>query len=364
MGNDSFAKLNRESTSITISEFYERNQLGKYNFEPEYQRRGDVWDEDKQSFLIDSIMKNYPLPPIFLHQEIDSKTGATKYNIIDGKQRLTAIIRFIKDEIELPSDYDMGEFGDSRLNGKKFSELVGELHVFKMQFWRYILSVEYIDAESVNIINNVFDRLNRNGEPLEPQELRKAKYYNSELIHLVEKLSKSIDWKKLGKIRINRMQDAEFVSELIFFFLEETPTDASKRENIDGYYAKWANKISPEQSAQIADRFERDIQYISELEVDLEKYKINGVSHFYALFVFADLCYSSGIAPQNVTDSVNDFFQKLRNSPDEIDEVWNYRESMQANTRSKGQRVKRISALLSYCKVQCDCNWLHLSTYN
>lgn len=53
MANSTFAKLNRESTKITISEFYERNQLNKYNFEPEYQRRGDVWSDEKQSFLID-----------------------------------------------------------------------------------------------------------------------------------------------------------------------------------------------------------------------------------------------------------------------------------------------------------------------
>ena len=78
MANSTFAKLNRESTKITISEFYERNQLNKYNFEPEYQRRGDVWSEEKQSFLIDSILKNYPMPPIFLHQVIDSSSGATK----------------------------------------------------------------------------------------------------------------------------------------------------------------------------------------------------------------------------------------------------------------------------------------------
>lgn len=218
MGKSNFAKLNRESTRITISEFYERYQLGKYNFDPEYQRRGDVWSSDKQSFLIDSILKNYPMPPIFLHQVIDSSTGATKYNVIDGKQRLSAILKFISNEVELPSDFDVGAFGDSRLNGKKFMDLEGNLQDFKMQFWRYVLSVEYIETADIDVINNVFDRLNRNGEPLEPQELRKAKYYNTELIRLVEDLVKLVDWNSLGKVKVNRMQDAEFVSELVFFY--------------------------------------------------------------------------------------------------------------------------------------------------
>jgi len=98
------------------------------------------------------------MPPIFLHQVIDSATGATKYNVIDGKQRLSAILGFINNEIELPSDYDVGAFGDSRLNGKKFEDLEDELQEFKMQFWRYVLSVEYIETGDTDIINNVFHK--------------------------------------------------------------------------------------------------------------------------------------------------------------------------------------------------------------
>ena len=349
MANSTFAKLNRESTKITISEFYERNQLNKYNFEPEYQRRGDVWSEEKQSFLIDSILKNYPMPPIFLHQVIDSSTGATKYNVIDGKQRLNAILRFIRNEIELPSDYDVGAFGDSRLNGKKFCDLEGELQEFKMQFWRYILSVEYIETNDIDVINNVFDRLNRNGEPLEPQELRKAQYYNTELIKLVDKLSKILDWNNLGKVKISRMQDAEFVSELVFFLLEGEPMDASKRENIDDYYKKWAYKLTPEKSDEIETIFKDVISYLLKLQIEYEKYKINGVSHFYALFVFSYKCLSLNSDYKSISAKISEFYDKLRGYGDVCQEVREYKESMQSNTRSKGQRIKRIHSLIKYC---------------
>lgn len=351
MANSNFAKLNRESTKITISEFYERNQLNKYNFEPEYQRRGDVWSEEKQAFLIDSILKNYPMPPIFLHQVIDSGTGATKYNVIDGKQRLNAILRFIDNEIELPSDYDVGEFGDSRLNGKKFCDLGGELQEFKMQFWRYILSVEYIETNDIDVINNVFDRLNRNGEPLEPQELRKAQYYDTELIRLVDRLSKLVDWNNLGKVKISRMQDAEFVSELVFFLLEGEPMDASKRETIDEYYKQWAYTLTQEKSKEIEKIFEQIISYLSKLQIEYEKYKINGVSHFYALFVFSYECLSLDCSYKLISTKINKFYDELRGSSNPCQEVREYKESMQSNTRSKWQRVKRIQSLKKYCKL-------------
>lgn len=352
MAKSNFAKLTRESTKITISEFYERHQLKKYNFDPEYQRKGDVWSEEKKSFLIDSILKNYPMPPIFLHQVIDSTTGATKYNVIDGKQRLSAILGFINNEIELPSDYDVGAFGDSRLNGKKFGDLEDELQEFKMQFWRYVLSVEYIETGDTDIINNVFDRLNRNGEPLEPQELRKAKYYNTELIKLVEELTALVDWNTLGKIKINRMQDAEFVSELVFFLLEKTPMDASKKETMDEYYTKWATNLTHEKASEIKDIFKQTIQYLESLNIDYDKYKINGVSHFYALFALAQHCSNSKIEAAMITFKLNEFYDCLRNSNELGADVKAYRESMQANTRSKGQRLKRINALIQYCDIQ------------
>ena len=78
----------RKSTSITISNFYEQYQLKKYNMDPPYQRDMNVWDIEQKSFLIDTIFKNFPIPPIFLEQKINADTGITNYDVIDGKQRL------------------------------------------------------------------------------------------------------------------------------------------------------------------------------------------------------------------------------------------------------------------------------------
>ena len=64
-------RYNRKSTSITISVFYENYQLDKYNMNPEYQRDDNVWEMSQKAFLIDTILKNFPMPPIFLEQKID-----------------------------------------------------------------------------------------------------------------------------------------------------------------------------------------------------------------------------------------------------------------------------------------------------
>ncbi|WP_343210307.1 DUF262 domain-containing protein [Anaerolentibacter hominis] len=343
------AILKRDSTKITISEFYERYNLDKYNFQPRYQRRSDVWDMEKQSFLIDSILKNYPMPPIFLHQRIDEASGSTKYDVIDGKQRLTAITEFLKNRIPLPQDFDEGAFGNSKLNGIYFQDLEGELAEYKKQLWRYVITVEYIDSDELDIIDNVFDRLNRNGEPLEPQELRKAKYHNTLLLDLIMKAVSYIDWSKLEKIRFNRMQDTEFVSELVFYLLDGEAADGISRTSLDEKYEKWSVKLTREKQEECIENFRTIVDYLNHLELDFDAYRIKGVSHFYALFAFCYECIRRNADIGKVSGRLNEFYRLVRAGQSNYKDVEGYRISMQSNTRAKFQRKKRIDCLINFC---------------
>ncbi len=341
--------LKRDSTKITISEFYEKYKLGKYDFGPSYQRRGDVWSEEKQAFLMDTILKNYPMPPIFLHQRIDEETGATKYDVIDGKQRLTAIVKFLEGEIALPQDFDEGIYGESKLNGIFFQDLEEELIDYKKQLWRYTVTVEYVDTDDFEIIDNIFDRLNRNGEPLEMQELRKAKYHDTELMRLIEQCCEFVDWNKLSGIKFNRMQDQEFVSELLFIVLEEKVDNGDANSTLDEKYKEWSQKIDAENSRKYLEEFKEVMKYINDFNIDFDKYKIKGVSHFYVLFAFGNsLRMNSNINMRSIENKLNDFYTKLR-SGDKSAVIENYRVSMQSRTKSKSQREKRLKALIEYC---------------
>ncbi len=70
---------------------------------PKYQR-GVVWSQSQQATLIDSMNKGYPFGSILLY-----KNSNSKYEIVDGLQRSTTIIKFVKNPAEFYSDYDIDE---------------------------------------------------------------------------------------------------------------------------------------------------------------------------------------------------------------------------------------------------------------
>lgn len=61
------------------------------NLTPSYQR-GDVWGTPARQMLIESILRGIPLPSVILLQP---KDPLQPFEVVDGKQRLTAILRFV-----------------------------------------------------------------------------------------------------------------------------------------------------------------------------------------------------------------------------------------------------------------------------
>ena len=343
--------LNRDSNSMTIAMLWENIQRKKFNFNPKYQRRDSVWDDEKQSFLIDSILRNFPIPPIFLHQHIDAKDGSTKYDVIDGKQRLTSIRRFIENEIPVSSENVLGgSEEDEIICGKLFEDFSDDaLLPWKMSFWRYPVSIEYIDTMDEQIVNHIFDRLNRNGEPLNGQELRNAKYCDSELIKVLFKLAKIPFWEeRLLHTDKQRMQDLEFLSELLFALITDGPEDG-----IDSVIDQRYDNLSKAEIdwVKLQKNFEIVTDYMKSLNLNYEEYKIKGVSHLYGIWTLCLRCISKDISAARISNKLEDFFAILRSRKSECVGVEGYKRSMSSRTRSFSRRKERVEALALYLGI-------------
>ena len=227
----------RRPTTQDITWLLDLHRNKQLDLDPPYQRRS-VWTRKDKQFFLDTIFRNYPSPAIFLHKTI-SDSGHATYHVVDGKQRTQTILGFVANRIKLAKT-----FGDLRLDGKKWSDLRGEREL-KQVFWNYQITIEMIDIPDGSVVNEVFDRLNRNARKLTRQELRHARF-DGWLITEAENESERAEWTKLGVVttaRAKRMTDAQFLSEL-FLIVLEGDIIGFDQDILDQMYVKYDDPIA------------------------------------------------------------------------------------------------------------------------
>ena len=166
-------KIVRQTWSI--SEIYQKIKEGKLVLDPDYQRRA-IWNNDKKTAFIESLYMEIMIPPIYV-VEIPSEDilEETKYEVVDGKQRLTAIMDFIKGTLKL-SERNLEYYADI-FGGKTFAEIRGIEQEKTSEMLSSILDIYVITANSQEITKyDIFARLNRGAEKLKVNEIRRAIY--------------------------------------------------------------------------------------------------------------------------------------------------------------------------------------------
>lgn len=351
-------KYKRNSSNTTVSIFCEQDSANKYNYEPPYQRDYNVWTEDQKSLLIDTIMKNFPMPPIFLQQIIEN--GRTRYDVIDGKQRLTTIRDFVNNKVPLPDDFGDDEYGISEMNGLYFSDIEekalknADIKDFLDVFWSYTISIEYIERtdEKNIVVDEIFDRLNRGGERLNSMELRKASHYDSMLYQKIAEVTKNEEVSvALHNLSDKRMEKTAFVLEIFLMALEEGNV-SGESDKVDKLFEKYVDAVEEERLDRIANNVLFAFRYFNHFKLDLVKYSIGGTSHLYALLYLAYSMYFNGVeVSENFIYRLNAFYDDLRGERSDAN-CERYSESMQAQTKSKSARKKRVNALCDYMHVK------------
>lgn len=141
------------------------------NLRPEYQRRLR-WDTKKKSLLVESLLMNVPIPPIFLFEQ-----DYARYEVMDGQQRMNAIIEFFENGYKL-----RGLEIWAGLNGFDFKSCPPKIikGLERRTLSAVIVLTESEDAKSAKIKfdvrRSVFKRLNTGGQKLNAQELRNCVY--------------------------------------------------------------------------------------------------------------------------------------------------------------------------------------------
>lgn len=226
--------IKAEVKTMTIRTLADYGKEGELELNPSYQR-DSVWSTADSQLLIDSILRGIPIPSIILTQI----EGSDQLQIVDGKQRLTAILRFIGQhptalayakeksvETELSTapkriisklnlrGREVGEhflpfrlrrYTDPRdplfpLSGKYYAEvrdvplIVGQDQVkvrdiFEKAHSKYQIPVIIYERTRLRDIHLVFSIYNKQGKKLNAEELRNATYHHLGLTKLLLLLS-------------------------------------------------------------------------------------------------------------------------------------------------------------------------------
>lgn len=265
---------NFDSRTYSVNDFIEWEERKQLEISPKFQRRS-VWSPQAKSYLIDTILRDKPLPKIFVRATTDPKTKKTVREIVDGQQRIRTILSFVKDGFKISKIHNE-EYG-----GKTYSELPEEVQA---EFLKYELSVDLLLDLSDRDILDIFARLNTYSVSLNKQELFNAKYFGY-FKQLVYKLSGKYYtfWTENSIFtdrKIMRMAEAELVTDLLVTVID----GIQSKKGVEKYYQKY------DESFDCRSEVEANFTSIMNLIGNLFKGALSNsnwrtVPNFYALFI-------------------------------------------------------------------------------
>lgn len=179
-----------------------------------YQRRS-IWLERDQIRLIETILLGLIIPEVyFWDAETDPDTGTTITHIVDGQQRITAIVRFVNNEFKLSKEHLINPQIKEKYGDKRFADLSND---DKVIIWTFNLSIVRIKEKNKDEIRNIFYRLNLTDYSLNEQEKRHSNTWGffADLTKEISELSFWDDFNLFNYGDIKRMKDEEFCASLI-----------------------------------------------------------------------------------------------------------------------------------------------------
>lgn len=164
------------TNAVKIIDLYNKIDNDLLDTSPDYQRKL-VWKKQHKFAFIDTILKNFPFPEIYIaSSDIDVEKRIATEVVVDGKQRLTAIVDYIKGEGDFEDQKKVTAFDDLSTQEKK-------------DFLNYKVSVKDLKDISEGYIKEIFRRINSTEYSLNIVERNNAQYGDGEIALFCKQLT-------------------------------------------------------------------------------------------------------------------------------------------------------------------------------
>lgn len=233
-------RYKQEPTTYDVSDIFRMVKQMRYLIRPTYQR-GEVISIKKASSIIESLLLDIKLPPIFVYARQDNV-----YEVIDGQQRLLSILAYMK----IPYLNEQGEFEHSKnegfalnlkdgilksYHGKHFDQLSTTDQKKLKSAGLWVVEISEINNENFDPID-LFVRLNNKPYPIKPHTFEMwNSYIKRSIIDTVKDIyQRHKSWLYLRKTNNVRMDSENILTILAYY--QHVFSSVPKSEWIDGIY--------------------------------------------------------------------------------------------------------------------------------
>ena len=263
-----------ERSSYTTLDFRGWDEAGTLTRTPKFQRR-DVWSTPAKSYFIDTLITGRPVPPIYLRVSQSADRTRTVREVIDGQQRLNALLRYVTDQFPLSVGLD------PLYAGKRFSDLEPPR---QDAIRNYSFVCETFAGVSDAEVLEMFARLNTYAVRLNAQELRNGKYFGRFKQCAFRLAFEHVEFWRRNRIftenGIARMAEVELTSELM---IAEIDGLQDKKKSIDDFYSEYDERFAGQSGVE--SKFRRILDSITDaLAENLPSSEFSRPPLFYTLF--------------------------------------------------------------------------------
>lgn len=213
---------------------------GTLNIQPDFQR-DIVWNSSAQTRFIDSLIKQLPIPSMCFSFDYNSQ----EWQVIDGLQRMTSIIRFLSDPSWQLSKLDDI---DSKISGVRVSEFhkqKTELNNFYKRVQNLtipvtVLRCDHSKLSHMEYLFTIFHRLNSGGTRLNNQEIRNC-IFSGEFNNALKEMNEIDEWQKIAGLNTknsNRFKYIELILRFFSFYDNKDKYKGTLSKFLNGYMKK------------------------------------------------------------------------------------------------------------------------------
>ena len=241
-------EINYDTRDYAIDFLVQQYRDNEFYIPDEYQRKY-IWKSSHKNRFIESILLGLPIPFMFF-----SDTDDGRCEIIDGAQRTQALEEFMDGDLVLSNLKKLTE-----LNEFTYQDLPD---YFRRKFNKTTMRIIVLsDETTMEIRQEIFNRINTTGVRAKPSEIRRGSYAGS-FMDFLKECTNNTNFQRIcpvSKVSKKRYEDLELVLRFFAFLNNYKNFTHRVDEFLDEYVENNQNSFDIEAFKM---EFERMIQFV------------------------------------------------------------------------------------------------------